>query len=58
MSTHPYRDGTTGVLKNKWGIMDAGELREQEYQVTRIRLLELQTKPIPGEFDLASRRRC
>ena len=53
MSTHPYRDGTTGVLKNKWGIMDAGELREQEYQVTRIRLLELQTKPIPGEFDLA-----
>ncbi len=53
MSTNPYRDDTTGVLKNKLGIMDAGELREQEYQVTRIRLLELQTHPIPGEFDLA-----
>ena len=53
MSINPYRDEITGVLKNKLGIMDASELREQEYMVTRIRLLELQTKPIPGEFDLA-----
>lgn len=53
MNTHLYQNGTTGVLKNKLGLMDAAELREQEYQVTRLRLLELQSKPIPGEFDLA-----
>lgn len=52
MSNNPYQDNTTGVTKNKLGIMDAAELRDQEYQLTRIRLLELQFKPIAGNFDL------
>lgn len=52
-ATHlnPYRDDN-GVLYNKLGITDATELREVEYQLTRIRALELQIEPVPGKFDL------
>lgn len=48
---NPYRDDD-GVLRNTLGITDAGQLREVEYQLTRIRALELQVEPIPGQFDL------
>jgi fido (protein-threonine AMPylation protein) len=50
-SINPYRDDN-GVLHNKLGITDANQLREVEYQLTRIRALELQLEPIPGKFDL------
>jgi fido (protein-threonine AMPylation protein) len=48
---NPYRDDN-GVLRNTLGITGAGQLREVEYQLTRIRALELQVEPIPGKFDL------
>jgi fido (protein-threonine AMPylation protein) len=49
---NPYRD-ENGVLRNKLGIIDADALRQVEYQLTRVRALELQLKPIEGGFDLA-----
>lgn len=49
---NPYRDAN-GVLSNKLGITDAEALRQVEYQLTRIRGLELQLKPIDGNYDLA-----
>jgi fido (protein-threonine AMPylation protein) len=48
---NPYRDDN-GVLHNQLGITDARQLHEVEYQLTRIRALELQVEPIPGNFDL------
>lgn len=50
--TNPYRDAN-GVLSNKLGITNAEALRQVEYQLTRIRGLELQVKPIEGNYDLA-----
>jgi fido (protein-threonine AMPylation protein) len=52
MSSNPYRD-ENGVLLNKLGFTDGVQLREVEYQLTRIRALELQLKPIEGNYDLA-----
>lgn len=49
--SNPYRNDN-GVLHNKFGIQDAAQLRGVEYQLTRIRALELQMEPIPGKFDL------
>jgi fido (protein-threonine AMPylation protein) len=49
---NPYRD-ENGVLHNTLGIKDAKELHQVEYQLTRIRALELQIEPLPGNFDLA-----
>lgn len=48
---NPYRNDE-GVLHNKLGITDGAQLHEVEYQLTRIRALELQLEPIPGKFDL------
>lgn len=48
---NPYRDAN-GVPINKLGITDAAALRQVEYQLTRIRGLELQQKPIEGNYDL------
>ncbi len=48
---NPYRNDE-GVLHNKLGIIDGAQLHEVEYQLTRIRALELQLEPIPGKFDL------
>jgi fido (protein-threonine AMPylation protein) len=49
---NPYRHDN-GTLKNLLCIQDAAKLREQEYQLTRFRMLELQDKPIEGAYDLA-----
>lgn len=49
---NPYRD-ENGVLLNKLGITDAEALRKTEYQLTRMRALELQLEPVKGQFDLA-----
>lgn len=51
-TTNPYRDDA-GTLRNKLGISDPQQLREVEYQLTRIRALELYESPIKGDFDLA-----
>ena len=48
---NPYRN-SEGVMHNKLGIIDGEQLRVMEYQLTRLRALELQTAPIPGNFDL------
>lgn len=51
-AANPYRD-EAGTLRNKLGISDPQQLREVEYQLTRIRALELQQTPIKGDFDFA-----
>jgi fido (protein-threonine AMPylation protein) len=51
LALNPYRN-EAGVLHNKLGITDSAQLHEVEYQLTRIRALELQLKPMPGKFDL------
>ena len=40
MNDNPYRDDNN-VLRNKLGLSDAAELHTVEYQLTRIRNLEL-----------------
>lgn len=47
-----YLDLETGVLKNKLGIRDEGELSRAEAALVAWRSLELSEKPIEGGFDL------
>jgi cell filamentation protein len=43
---HIYTDPETGVLRNKYGIIDAQKLQEAEGLETTSRLIELKRKPI------------
>lgn len=45
-----FIDGTD-VLKNKLGITNKEELKEQETEITLRKLIELYEKPIEGKFD-------
>jgi cell filamentation protein len=47
-----YVDLETGVLKNKLGIRDEGELSRAEAALVAWRSLQLSEEPIPGGFDL------
>ncbi len=42
-----------GVLINKLNIHDAIRLQAAEAFLTAIRITELDTRPLPGQFDLA-----
>lgn len=43
----------TQVLRNLVGITDADALRAFEEEVTQLRIQELATRPLPGDFDYA-----
>lgn len=50
--SNPYKD-KSGVHFNLLGITDRQTLRRVEYQLTQARSVELVTRPIKGDFDLA-----
>lgn len=56
MSDDPYVYPGTGVLRNMRGIRDGEELAEFEARLTFLRSLQLASKPIAGEYDLAHLR--
>lgn len=51
-SKDPYLDPSTGLLRNRLGITDAGELERTEATLATIRAYELDTAPAPARFDL------
>jgi cell filamentation protein, protein adenylyltransferase len=53
VSWDPYLDLQSGVLRNRLGITDAGELARVEAELTSYRLIELSLDPLPGSYDLA-----
>lgn len=52
MSWDPYLDLQTGVLHNRLGITDAGELAQAEANFTSVRITQLRRHPLPGRYDL------
>lgn len=53
MSWDPYLDLEHGVLRNKLGITNRGELARAEATLTAARIYELARAPIAGGYDLA-----
>ena len=56
MTWDPYLDLQSGLLHNRLGITDAGELRHVEAELTASRIYDLIRSPIPGAYDLAHLR--
>ena len=56
MTWDPYLDLQSGLLRNRLGITDAGELRHVEAALTASRIYDLIRSPIPGAYDLAHLR--
>jgi len=52
VQSHRYLDPKTGVLRNLLGITDADELERVARRISIARLVELETSPIAGSFDL------
>jgi cell filamentation protein len=52
VSVDPYTDPATGLLRNKLGITDRGELAAAEADITTARIMRLAQRPIPGGYDL------
>lgn len=52
MSWDPYLDRQTGVLHNRLGITDAGELAQAEADFTSVRITQLRRHPLSGRYDL------
>lgn len=52
MSWDPYLDLQAGVLRNRLGITDAGELAQAEANFTSVRISQLLAHPLPGRYDL------
>lgn len=50
-ATDPYID-PNGVLKNNLGIKDPDALNKAETDLSSLRAQELETTPLPGDFDL------
>jgi len=49
----PYVYPTTNVLRNRFGLRDAGELDRRERDASALRLVELHARPLAGGYDLA-----
>ncbi|MDR0358468.1 MAG: Fic family protein [bacterium] len=52
MSTDPYVDPRTGVLRNRLGITDQATLNGAEREITSRTVARLQVRPLPGAYDL------
>ena len=48
----PYRDPTSGVLRNLLGITDPREMAEVEAALSASRLIDLERRRLPGTYDL------
>jgi cell filamentation protein len=53
VSQDPYLDPRAGVLRNRLGLTDPGELDRAEADLTGYRLVELHERALPGAYDLA-----
>jgi cell filamentation protein len=53
---NPYIDPNTGTAYNKLGINNPADLKQAEAELSQIRLRQLQTTPLAGEFDLSHLR--
>ena len=53
MAEDPYVYPGTNVLRNHFGLRDAGELDRREQDASFARLLELAAEPLAGRYDLA-----
>ncbi|CAG7643582.1 Fic/DOC family protein [Paenibacillus allorhizosphaerae] len=47
----PYLFEDIDVMRNKFGIRDQAQLHKAEVDHTMLRLIQLELKPIPGDFD-------
>lgn len=52
MSWDPYLDLQHGVLHNRLGITDAGDLAVAEADISQFRIAQLHRHPLPGRYDL------
>lgn len=52
MSTDPYVDPRTGVLRNRLGITDQATLTAAEREITSRTVARLQVRRLPGAYDL------
>jgi cell filamentation protein len=48
----PYLDPASGVLRNLLGIIDPGELAQVEAALSASRLIDLERRGLPGNYDL------
>ncbi len=53
MSWDPYLDLEAGVLRNRLGITDSETLRRAESGISAVRIAQLATQSLPGDYDLA-----
>lgn len=53
MTTDPYLDPKSGILRNSLGITDAAELAAAEADITSARLTRMMERPVAGNWDLA-----
>lgn len=52
----PYLDPASGVLRNRLGITNAGELARVEAALSASRIVDLERRRLPGQYDLAHLR--
>lgn len=48
----PYIDPGSGVLRNRLGIADPGELAQVEAALSASRLVDLERRRLPGRYEL------
>ena len=53
MPDDPYVYPGTSVLRNRFGVRDAGELARREHDASSAQILALLVEPLPGRYDLA-----
>jgi cell filamentation protein len=52
MSTDPYVDPATGVLRNRLGITHPAQLTLAEAEITQLALARIALRTVPGSYDL------
>ena len=48
----PYVDPASGLLRNRAGITDRGQLARVESAISVVAMYALETETLPGRFDL------
>jgi cell filamentation protein len=56
VTSDPYVDPLTGVLRNKLGLSTHLSLQQAERDITRAALIRLAARPLRGSYDLAHLR--
>jgi cell filamentation protein len=52
----PYLDPASGVLRNRLGITDVEELARVDAALSASRIVDLERRRLPGQYDLAHLR--